>query len=112
MPPHLLAYYGIFFGVGTCYYDADDQQGKVGRWWPLTIPLSLLVLLPLGHFTLGQIVISGLFQVTYTWLMTFGLMGLVRSQIQSENKRIRYLADSAYWLYLAHLLATAAKQSP
>ena len=103
MPPHLLAYYGIFFGVGTCYYDADDQQGKVGRWWPLTIPLSLLVLLPLGHFTLGQIVISGLFQVTYTWLMTFGLMGLFRSQILSENKRIRYLADSAYWLYLAHL---------
>jgi peptidoglycan/LPS O-acetylase OafA/YrhL len=42
-------------------------------------------------------------QALFAWLMTFACMGLFRSLLTRENRIIRYLSDSAYWLYLAHL---------
>jgi peptidoglycan/LPS O-acetylase OafA/YrhL len=101
--PHLLLYYGIFFGFGALYFDADDRDGRLGRWWWLTLPLALLVVLPLGLATFGKIWLSGLAQVAFAWAMTFGLIGLFRRFLTRENHTIRYLSDSAYWLYLAHL---------
>jgi len=35
--------------------------------------------------------------------MTLGAMGLANKLFQKESKVFRYLADSAYWLYLAHI---------
>ena len=42
-------------------------------------------------------------QVLYTWGATFGLIGAFRALLKRENKTIRYLSDSSYWLYVAHL---------
>ena len=44
-----------------------------------------------------------LLQVLYTWGATFGLIGAFRALRKRENKTIRYLSDSSYWLYVAHL---------
>ena len=35
--------------------------------------------------------------------MIFGLIGLFRKCFSIENRTIRYISDSSYWLYLAHL---------
>ena len=35
--------------------------------------------------------------------MIFGAMGLFRKFFSGESQRMRYLSDSSYWLYLAHL---------
>jgi hypothetical protein len=43
-------------------------------------------------------------------MMTFACMGLFRRVIHAENKTIRYLSDSAYWLYLAHVPLVLAAQ--
>jgi len=115
--PHVLVYYAIFFGFGALYFDSDDDSGRVGRRWWLSLPLGLFVIFPLGmEFSMGvfgfrdQLVpavlqrpISALLQVTYAWLMTFGLMGLFRRMLTSANYTIRYISDSSYWLYLTHV---------
>ena len=42
-------------------------------------------------------------QVVFAWGMTFGLIGLCRSLLKRENRVVRYISDSSYWLYIAHL---------
>lgn len=115
--PHLLFYYAIFFGFGVWYYETDDTQGRVGKYWWVAIPFSLLVVFPLGfELTLGELGFADqllperfqragavVLQVTYVWLMSFGMMGLARQVFSSENAWLRYISDSSYWLYVAHL---------
>ena len=115
--PHVLVYYAIFFGFGVLYFDHDDDSGRVGKWWWLSLPLGLFIIFPLGmEFSMGvfgfgdeiapsvlQRPISVLLQVAYAWVMTFGLMGLFRRLLTRESNTIRYISDSSYWLYLTHL---------
>ncbi|MDG2224474.1 MAG: acyltransferase family protein [Rubripirellula sp.] len=115
--PPVLFYYAIFFAFGVWYFDADDVEGRVGKHWRITLPIALFVVFPLGYeFTLGVFgfgdqLLSGkyhraasvILQVTYVWLMSFGMMGLARKLFAGENTRLRYISDSSYWLYLIHL---------
>lgn len=101
--PHLLLYYGIFFGFGALYYDCDDSEGRVGRGWAVSLLSSLLLLFPLGLMTVQNRALSGIVQIAYVWLMAFGMIGLFRRLIVRENRTIRYLSDASYWLYLAHV---------
>lgn len=101
--PHVFLYYGIFFGFGALYYDCDDRDGKLGQYWWLALAVSVFIAFPLGLATMGNVVVSGMFQVIYAWGMAFGCIGLFNRLLTRENKTIRYLSDSAYWLYLVHL---------
>lgn len=112
--PHILAYYAVFFGFGVLYYGRDARADHIGEHWGIPLALGLLGVLPLGLALMGgwdglglepsasRWLIVGL-QALYPWLLTFGLMGLFRKICSSENARIRYVSDSAYWLYLIHL---------
>jgi peptidoglycan/LPS O-acetylase OafA/YrhL len=122
--PHVFAYYAIFFGFGTLDFKFDDGSARIGRRWWLPLAIGLLVILPLGlallggwsgpaSFTISPLsrrVLSVLVQAAYPWFITFGLMGLFRRYCPAENAAIRYLSDSAYWLYLAHLPLIIAAQ--
>jgi hypothetical protein len=115
--PHILLYYALFFGFGVLYYDCGDEAGVLGRRWRWALPLTLLVVFPLAlEFATGVLgfrlsllperfhhLASVTLQALYAWLMSFACMGLFRSLLTKENWTIRYLSDSAYWLYLAHL---------
>lgn len=122
--PHVLLYYCIFFGFGALYYDCDDRDGKIGKWWWLALPTGLFIVFPLGLelstgvFGFSQVIsdpsISRLIKIAlegaYAWIMIFAFMGLFRKFFSGENNAIRYLSDSSYWLYLAHLpLVTGAQ---
>ena len=122
--PHILAYYAIFFGFGALYYGFDDRPGRVGERWWLPLSIGLLVVLPLGMALAGgwsgppgvglgplpRRILSIFLQAAFPWLMTFGLMGLFRRACSVESPTMRYLSDSAYWLYLAHLPLIIAAQ--
>ena len=118
--PHVLGYYAIFFGFGVLYYDSDDQDGRVGKWWRITLPLTLIIVLPLGLLTMGgemkflnkhwQRLVASLFQVFYAWSVSFALMGIFRSLLSKENPKIRYVSDSSYWLYVTHVPLIIAAQ--
>lgn len=122
--PHVFAYYAIFFGFGAVYFGFDDRSGRVGKRWWLPLSVGLLVILPLGMALtegwtgpagyglapLPRRILSVALQAAYPWLITFGLMGLLRRVCPVESPRMQYLSDSAYWLYLAHLPLIIAVQ--
>lgn len=104
--PHLLVYYGIFFGFGALYFDSNDNEGRLGRWWFLSLPLAVFVVLPVGiatTFVSPDRFASATAQTVYVWAMTFGMIGLFRKFMSTENRTTRYISDSSYWLYVAHL---------
>jgi peptidoglycan/LPS O-acetylase OafA/YrhL len=123
--PHVFAYYTIFFTFGVLYYKSSDNRpdGISNHWW-IPLCLALLIILPLGidliQAWLGPQSLglkpaqlrtaSILLQSAYPWLMTFSLMGLFHRICSAESPRLRYLSDSAYWLYLAHLPLIIAAQ--
>ena len=124
--PHLLAYYAVFYFYGAMLWDAETAPpdapgpvgpaGPVGRGWWWLLPTSLLVLFPLGiDLSSGRFgwteaidaetraVLGDIVQSAYVWTMTFGCFGLFARLVPSESRVMRYLSDSSYWLYLAHL---------
>ena len=119
--PHVLAYYATFFVFGALMYRRRGRSGRllvdtVGRPWWLFLPVSFLIVLPAGLvFTFEEEVFSwpvaSVLQVAYAWGMCFGLMGLFRVLLAVERRGVRYLSDSSYWLYLAHLPVVVAAQA-
>jgi Acyltransferase family/Ankyrin repeats (3 copies) len=123
--PHVLLYYVLFFFFGVIYYDCDDRQGRLGGLWRWMLPLTLLVVFPLalefatGTFGFRDSLLpkawhrpaSVFFQSVFAWTMSFSSIGLFRALLTRENHTIRYLSDSAYWLYLAHLPLCIAGQA-
>jgi peptidoglycan/LPS O-acetylase OafA/YrhL len=108
--PHLLLYYGIFFGFGALYFDSNDEEGRLGRWWWLLLPSGLFLVLPIGIASMVNRPITSIAQVLYAWTMSFGIMGLFRRLLTRENQTVRYLSDASYWLYLTHLPLILAAQ--
>ena len=115
--PHVLLYYALFFGFGVLYYECGDADSRLGRNWRWTLPATLILVFPpaleFGTGTLGfrdawlpaqyHAPAAVVLQTVYAWWMTFACLGMFRSLLTGENRTIRYLSDSAYWLYLTHL---------
>ncbi|MFK7821222.1 MAG: acyltransferase family protein, partial [Planctomycetaceae bacterium] len=115
--PSVLAYYAIFFFFGAIYWDMDDRNGQLGRWWFISLPIALLVVFPIGYDVVSgafriiprfdnestNALVGNFLQATFAWLLAFGSIGLCRRLLSRESKALRYISDSSYWLYLIHL---------
>ncbi len=83
----------------------------------MTLPVALFIVFPIGlelvsgtFGFLSQDAIGStkplwgnFFQALFAWMMVFGSIGMFRALLSRENKTMRYISDSSYWLYLAHL---------
>lgn len=128
--PPVLAYYAVFFAFGAVVYGDPIAEKHAGKHWIGYLVLALITL-PIGVWLFetragGEMItivdftsasmefprsdlnlwthfLTSLCAVIYCWSMIFAFLGLFRRFFNAENARIRYISDSAYWLYLAHL---------
>jgi len=101
--PHVFLYYAVFFFFGDWYFRLEDNQCRLGKYWWVFLPLALGVIFPMILSTGEQRLPNTLLQALFTWLMILGAIGLANRLFSRENKVLRYVSDSAYWLYLAHI---------
>lgn len=115
--PHVFTYYAVFFGFGVLYAESEDATGRLGVSWRWSLPVGVLVVLPLAlEFTAGIFggrdtllpagfhrPVAVLLQSLYAWMMAFAGIGMFRSLFGGSSGTIRYLSDASYWFYLAHL---------
>ena len=114
---HVFAYYAVFFLFGVGYYLSEDNQARLGSNWRWLLPLTMLVVFPvaleinLGTFGFRDawipsrwiVPLSVLSQSIFAWWMSLACMGMFRSCLNEQKPWVRYLSDSSYWLYVAHL---------
>ena len=103
-----LGYYAIFFGYGAICFPHKGFHEKVGRFWPVYFALATIffiaVLTIIENKDEGSnYKLISIYSSLFAWLMIFGLIGLFRKMFSQENKKVRFVSDSAYWLYIAHL---------
>ena len=115
-PPKLF-YYAVFFGFGALCFGKPFFEKEAGKFWVvwflLAIPIFVTGLYCFEHRGERFILfhpLASLLAVCYVWLMIFGCIGFFRRFFNAENPTIRYVSDSAYWLYLAHLPLVIAVQ--
>lgn len=108
----IIVYYLVFFLAGVLLH---QRSVPVRRWWtsglPVALPLLALALVFLYPERIGFVdpktdwvpVGAAVFQVAYTWMACFGLMGLFRRVATRERSWVRYVSDASYWIYVMHL---------
>jgi peptidoglycan/LPS O-acetylase OafA/YrhL len=104
------------FGFGWLLHRQSELLSVWRRWWPLHLAAAaglsavFLSYTPLAANPAAiaamslteRLWISAAYPLAI-WTWSFGLIGLATAFLTKENKAIRYLADSSYWIYLIHL---------
>lgn len=112
-PASLIAY-SLFFGFGWFLFCHTDLIAGFQRhaWTQVALAMVLLpvnakftgdTLRALPQYKAGAHTIAIVTGSLIIWLLVFGFMGLAQRYLATENKRIRYVADASYWMYLVHL---------
>ena len=126
--PDVLAYYFVFFAFGWMLFRHRELLGAFAARWRSALLLGNLLVLPvmLGLFVAGLplrdspdadpakliVLKTGVIYLggVYSWLMVGGLTGAFLHWFGRERAWVRYLADSAYWCYLIHLVPVVLLQ--
>ena len=119
-PKTFSAHY-VFFLAGWMFALHREILGDLTRWAGLRFLFGLLlatfVVVPLGNnhmradtaaelwFGSGPIKM-GIYWILHaiaTWLMVLGMLGLAERWFTRVNPKFAYVAEAAFWIYLAHL---------
>jgi len=105
----VLFYYACFFAFGAMAYGRTTPGGTalidaVGRFWALHLFVATFVFYPAGHALMNDNWnVSAVLQIAFAWSFVFAMLGLFRQFFADDSPGMRWLADSSYWIYLAHL---------
>ena len=121
--PRVLAHYAVFFGFGALMFTGRDAADRLGRAWWVHLPIAALAgacALRLTHEPLALAEtglnastaarLEPILQAVFVWTASLGLMGLARVLLSAPSERVRFVSDSSYWLYIAHLPLIVAGQ--
>ncbi|MDQ3648629.1 MAG: acyltransferase [Actinomycetota bacterium] len=113
--PGLTLFYGSFFAVGLLVHGIPGGVGELGKCPWLNAALALAVLAPAVLLRDGPIWLGpgayGSSPRAYLWLAAFCLLawsavfaicGFAQRRLTGRRPAVRYVADSSYWVYLAH----------
>lgn len=109
-----LLYWSLFFGLGWLLYVNREQLSSLGKGWKwhavaaigLTVPLiALMQFGPMNpdNYRPEFHVPAILSYAIYSWLMIIAFCGFFMEKLDGPSPSLRYISDSSYWVYLAHL---------
>lgn len=101
--PHLLMYYAGFFFLGVIMKGSEPIQKWIEKHWRWILLVSLFILFPAALATRYHRLIALILQPLFACGMSLGTIGLFHHYVKTPSKKLRWLADSSYWLYLAHV---------
>lgn len=101
--PHLLLYYGCFYGFGASTFAHDGQNTRLGQHWKVVLPVACCVFFPAGLAAIHNRSLATVLQPAFAWSATLGVIGVFRHFLSAPSPRLRWLADASYWMYLIHL---------
>jgi glucan biosynthesis protein C len=102
----------LAFWTGWLIHRLKDGFTPLAKFWPLYLPVAVVLtaiclnMVPSQStpaLNEGQALIFASLYGLLVWLWSFGLIGVALRFIRHESPKIRYLADSSYWLYIVHL---------
>ncbi len=109
----ILAAYAVFFTFGWLLFRRRDLlSGLGGRAWHnlagallfaaanLAVVKVQLDLRPVRSAL--AVLATAATDALFCWLIIFALMGLFLRYANQANARVRWISDSAYWIYLVH----------
>jgi hypothetical protein len=112
-----LAHNGLFFLFGLFLYRHQDFLFPLytTKCWRYTIAGFVTFVLALGAFKsfvvnpngiphIGTL-IAFLYNLT-SWLWSLALIGLFLRYLPAQNRVLRYVSESSYWVFLVHMLGT------
>ncbi len=106
-----LLHNAVFFAAGVVIHRSRHDLGRLAAhpWTYLSISCPIFVIRAglverdlAGSLSITQSVVHAVLGALFTWLLTFGCLGLAL-RASRPRPAIRYLADSSYWIYLCHL---------
>lgn len=110
--PFRLIHNSLFFAVGVSLHHLRNDMHRLSRlgWTYLAISVPVFacrasliqqnLIEPVQGSGAWVLAASG---ALFTWLITFGLLGLALRRLNRPQPVLSYLADSSYWVYLVHL---------
>lgn len=114
--PRIVVAYIVPFAFGWLLYAERDLLERFARraWVYLSLSVAPLALYAgFVKFSVPKVVSfygdRALHSIAL-WLLIYGFIGCFQRYLNGENQRMRYLSDSAYFLYLAHMPVIVALQ--
>jgi len=113
----ILLPYSITFLFGWLLFENIDLLDELQRGALTQVALTfgvVVLIVPIApwldlHRTPARFIVAAATSLLM-WLMICGLTGVFLRYLNRPLPRMRYLADSSYWLYLIHMVALMALQ--
>lgn len=107
-----LMYYGLFFTFGAHAFRTREFFGVAIRNSTahlmaamVSVTISMLFFQPVvaGSAGLWERGVYSWSVALAAWFSILGFLGIVIHSVRADHPRVRYLADSSYWMFLIHI---------